>query len=125
MENVRLTNGLTSTIIGLTGNLYELDPGDGLELMISNGVVTVANTTHAIDSEAAGTTDNLVTINGGMTGDVLTIYPANGTRTVIAKDGTGNLTLGGDRVLDVIGATLVLRKHADGKWHQIAFSSVT
>lgn len=103
--------------IGLSGNLLSLDVGTGTELTIAEGIVTATNTAHAIDTGAAEVTDDLVTIDGGMTGDVLTLYPADGARTVVAKDGTGNLRLEGNRSLDETGATLVLRKHADGNWH--------
>jgi len=125
MENIRLTNSLSSNDIGLTGNLYGLDPGDGLKLTIAMGIITATHTAHAINTEADGLTDDLATIYGGMTGDLLTIYLADGARTVAAKNGIGNLRLGGDRSLNETGDTLVLRKHADGGWHEVAFSSVT
>ena len=79
---------------GITRNLT-ID-GTNTTLTIATGVVTITTSFHAIDTEAAAATDDLDTISGGQTGQVLYIHAANGARDVVAKDGTGNLKLVGD-----------------------------
>lgn len=117
--------GLVTATALLTGTILSLKAGVGPELTISGGVVTAANMVHTVDTQSDAAADDLVTINGGQTGDVLTISPADAARVVTAKTGTGNLILGADRVLNELGDTLVLRKYADGNWHQVDFFSVT
>ena len=70
--------------------------GTNTTLTIATGAVTATTSFHAIDTEAAGATDDLDTISGGQTGQVLYIHAANGARDVVAKDGTGNLKLASD-----------------------------
>lgn len=67
---------------------------------ISVGAITVTASRHAVDTEGAASSDDLDTINGGVDGQILIIYPANDARTVVAKDGTGNLQLAGDFSMD-------------------------
>jgi len=71
-----------------------LDAGAGLT--ISGGVITVTGSRHAVDTEAVAASDNLDTINGGTDGAILVLKAANDARTVVVKDGTGNLQLAGD-----------------------------
>lgn len=78
------------------------------ELTIATGVVTVSRSYHTIDTEGDAATDDLVTINGGTGGQTLMIRAADGARTVVVKNGTGNLLLGADRTLDNVADTLSL-----------------
>lgn len=66
------------------------------ELTISSGEITVTQSYARIDTEADASTDDLVTINGGKIGQLLIIRPRNSSRTVVVKDGTGNLDINGD-----------------------------
>jgi hypothetical protein len=91
---------------GITRN-FTLD-GTGTTLTIATGAVTTTTSFHAIDTEAAAATDDLDTINGGQTGQVLYIHAANGARDVVAKDGTGNLKLAGDFTMNNTEDTLTL-----------------
>ena len=91
---------------GITRNLT-MD-GTNTTLTIATGAVTATTSFHAIDTEAAGATDDLDTISGGQTGQVLYIHAANGARDVVAKDGTGNLKLAGDFTMDNAEDTLTL-----------------
>ena len=70
------------------------------ELSITAGAVTVTRSAHSIDTETAASTDDLATINGGSTGNILTLYAASSSRTVVLKDGTGNIQIAGDCTLD-------------------------
>jgi hypothetical protein len=70
------------------------------ELTISTGVVTATQTYHSIDTESNAATDDLDTINGGSQGDRIILRPADTSRTVVVKDGTGNLLINGDFSMD-------------------------
>ena len=93
-------------------NLFNLDAGtdsvsvDGFfgfagisELTISGGVVTATRSFHTIDTESDAGTDDLDTINGGVSGDRLVLQSVIITRDPTLKDGTGNLRLAGDFTL--------------------------
>lgn len=71
------------------------------ELTIASGVITVTDSRHTVDTQSDASTDDLDTINGGTTGQTLTISPANGARDIVVKHGTGNIisTLGVDITL--------------------------
>jgi hypothetical protein len=60
------------------------------ELTIASGVVTVTQSVHTIDGEG-DLSDDLVTINGGLQGDILLIYPASASRDITIVNGTGNI----------------------------------
>ena len=83
--------------------------GTGGELTISSGAVTATHSYHNIDTESDGGTDDLDTISGGaVAGQILVIRADNGARSVVAKDGTGNLKLAGDFTMDNAEDTLML-----------------
>ena len=63
------------------------------EKTIATGVITITAGYHTVDTEGDAATDDLDTISGGRTGDLLVIVPANAARTIVAKHGTGNLNL--------------------------------
>lgn len=83
---------------------------DASELTISTGAITITAGVHTVDTEGDAASDDLDTINGGRTGDILVIMPANAARTVVTKHGTGNLNLsgGGDFTMDEDDDFLVL-----------------
>lgn len=80
------------------------------EAIISTGAISIDRGYHKVDTEADAATDDLATINfsytyaGGSlrTGSRIYLTPENGARTVVIKDGTGNIeTQGGtDITLD-------------------------
>ena len=72
-------------------------------LTINSGSVTLTEGTFfAVDTEGAGGTDDLDTINGAVDGREVYITPANDARTVVIKHATGNIETfdGGDVTLD-------------------------
>lgn len=91
------------------------------ELTIASGAVTVTKTLHTIDTEGDASTDDLDTINGGTAGDILIISAADDARTVVAKDGTGNLKLAGDFSMDN-GADMLMLIYIGGAWQEISRS---
>jgi hypothetical protein len=47
-----------------------------------------------------GATDDLDTILGGIEGDLLLLRAANDARSIVIKDGTGNILMPADMTLD-------------------------
>lgn len=80
----------------------------GATLTIATGAVTATHSRHAIDTEAAGASDDLDTISGGAAGQILVVSAANSSRDVVLKDGTGNLKLASDCTLAHVNDKIVL-----------------
>ena len=74
-----------------TANINTTTITDSGELTISSGAVTITGSSHSIDTESDASSDDLNTINGGVTGKLLIITTANDARDVIVKDGSGNI----------------------------------
>ena len=70
------------------------------ELTIDTGAVTLTKSYHSIDTEGDAATDDLDTISGVTEGRIIAIKAAHTDRTVVLKNGTGNLMLGFDIYLD-------------------------
>jgi hypothetical protein len=66
------------------------------ELTIATGVITATDTLHRVDTEADAASDDLDTITAGEQGQFLILMAQDSARTVVCKDGTGNLALQGD-----------------------------
>lgn len=96
------------------------------ELTIASGAITLPARdarigAYKVDTESDASTDDLDTITGGKADDLLTFTAANDARTVVFKDGTGNLRLSADFSLDSGQDTITLRKDRDsGNWYQVA-----
>ena len=107
---------------GITINNGFLNFGARSELTIASGVVTVTSSFHTIDTEADASSDNLDTISGGADGDLLVIMAESSGRTVVCKDGTGNLRLAGDFTMDDTQDKLFLIFYIS-TWHEISRSN--
>lgn len=81
---------------------------DAGELTIATGAIAATGGFHTIDTETDAASDDLDTITGGVDGMVLVVQAENTARTVVAKDGTGNLKLAGDYSIDDNEKALVL-----------------
>ena len=82
--------------------------GDASELTISSGAITVTGCFHSVDTESDAGTDDLATINGGEEGQILVLTANNAARSVVVKDGTGNIKSAGDFTLDNSEDTIAL-----------------
>ncbi len=92
-------------------NLDDFGPSfnGGTELTISGGVVTRTQGVHLVDTEGDAPTDNLDTINGGAADMMLFVRAAHTDRTVVLRDGIGNLELAGSNItLDEIDQFVLL-----------------
>jgi len=67
---------------------------------ISGGAITVDASSVVVDTESSAATDDLDTINGVPDGGMIFVRPLSSARTVVLKDGTGNLSLAADITLD-------------------------
>ena len=114
-----ISNNIQGTAISGTDKVI-YNQGD--ELTIASGEITVVNSHHKIDTESDASTDDLVTINGGVGGQILLIQPANTARTIVAKDGTGNLRLNGDFTMDSSTDSLLLMNVTASYWMEISRS---
>ena len=82
--------------------------GAAVELTIdAGGSVTVTQAYHKIDTDG-GATDNLDTIAGVNEGDIIILRAENAARTVVLRNGIGNLILGADISLDDTNKHVVL-----------------
>ncbi len=97
--------------------------GSEEELTIASGSVTPTSGFHQIDTEGNAATDDLDTIVGTNVPDgaLLVIEAASSTRTVVCKDGTGNLRLAGDFSLTDTDDKLTLL-WTGTQWHELSRS---
>ena len=87
----------------------ELRFSSSTELTVAAGVVTKTQPWHTIDTQDDDPSDEVDTINGGVDGYFLIVRAENAARTIVLKDGTGNLELGGtDITLDDTGFMVML-----------------
>lgn len=91
------------------------------ELTISSGIVTVTQMFHTVDTEGDAATDDLDTINGGSTVNMIVIRAANDARTVVVKHNSGNIWLQGKADINMDDLEDGLLLVWDGtKWFDIA-----
>ena len=76
--------------------LNKLIHRSGGELTISEGAITVFNSMHNVDTESNAASDDLETINGGSENMRLVLKANTTGRSVVLKDGVGNLQINGD-----------------------------
>lgn len=91
-------------------------------LTIASGVITAVMDWHRVDTEGAAATDDLDTIDGGYDGRMLTLHSVNSGRVVTVKDGTGNLRLAGDFVMDSPFDSITLQ-WVSSNWYEISRSN--
>lgn len=63
----------------------------GPALTIASGVITASSSYHIVQSEGAAAADDLDTISGGITGDLLILRQVNASQIITIKNGTGNI----------------------------------
>lgn len=86
-DSGNLTVGQKATLDGIVAY------GAAGLLTIASGVITATKSYHKVGTEAAAATDDLDVINGGVDGMVLILRANNSGRTVVVKNGTGNIVL--------------------------------
>ena len=61
------------------------------DLTIATGAITITQSHHRVDTEAAAASDDLDTINGTTANRFLILHAVHDARTVVIKHGTGNV----------------------------------
>lgn len=101
-DNCNFSNQVFETItteyfIGTdTNSRFDFDPG--YDVTISGGVIAVRQSQYLwvnVDTESAAASDDLDTVTATRPGHVIILTAENSARTVVVKDNTGNLRLGG------------------------------
>jgi hypothetical protein len=95
------------------------------DVTISSGVITITQGFHTVETEGAAASDDLDTINdNGIIPDfsILVLRATSVSRTVVVKDGTGNLRLAGDCTLDHSDDTITLLGNGT-VWYELARSN--
>ena len=93
----------------------------GKTVGITGGGVTPTSSVIFVDGETNGVADDLTTITNGETGRFLVIF-ANGGETITVKDGTGNLQLAGDFVMNSTQDSLML-VGVGTSWYEVSRSN--
>lgn len=91
---------------------------------IASGAVTAQSSRTLLLGEG-GVADNLDTINGGNTGDVLVLSNGSSAYAITVKHATGNIRLssGSDRTLSGPNPTITLIKRNTGAWLEMSYSA--
>lgn len=105
-------------------------PLGGSNYVIASGVLTISGSVASqnkilsrvrVDTEGSGASDDLDTITGMIDGDLLILSAADSARTVVVKDGTGNIQCAGDFSMDNTQDRIVLLRES-GVWYELARS---
>jgi hypothetical protein len=111
--------------VGVQAPAYRTTVGtESRELTISSGAITPTKNYHTVDTEGNAASDDLDTVVGTyfFAGDELTLRSENSARTVVLKDGTGNLALAGDFSLNSTSDTIKLLYNGSS-WQEICRSN--
>lgn len=116
IKNINIASGANIDSDKLDQNLTDkniranlIAVNDGSQLTISSGSITITKGYHKIYTEGGASSDDLDTINGGSyDGQILILVARFHTKTVVVKNGTGNLYIGADFSLDSDVDTIVL-----------------
>lgn len=92
------------------------------ELTISSGAVTITKGHHSIDTESDAASDDLDTINGGSTGDLIFLRQENSARDVTLRHAAGNIkTKDGRNIVLSTSEQYVILIYDGSNWLVVAF----
>ena len=115
-ENLNMGNFI---ITALKGNLNTAEA----ELTLNtDGVITVTQMRHKVDTFEDAASDDLVTLNGGATVNMVVLRAESDARTVVVKHGTGNIWLQGKADIsldDLEDGILLFWDLTNSKWFDI------
>ncbi len=91
-------------------------------LTLSGDIITISRSYHKVDTEGAASSDNLVTINGGVQGDVLYLQTVDNARDVVIVHGSGNIFLNSGQNITLDTTNKVIKLFCHGTiWADIGF----
>jgi len=115
-------DGAIEATEGITARGGFLSTGESEPLTIAGGVITATKSYIRVDTQSAAASDDLDTITAAPAGAILVVRSVNSARSVVCKDGTGNLKLGADRTLNSTVDRLLL--HSNGsQWVRMGFGN--
>jgi len=109
-----IDSGATPSFTGANLSGGPLNHGSPTELTIATGAITATQTYHTVDTESDAATDDLDTISGGTTGDVIFIQANHTDRTVVVKHGTGNIQTSNSSDISLDDTTKLVHLLYDG-----------
>jgi hypothetical protein len=94
----------------------KINTGPAQPATIDDGAISISSnySYYSVDTEAAAASDNLDTISNANEGDLIFIKAANASRTVVIKDGTGNIKTNGSVDLSLDNTEDLAILHYDG-----------
>lgn len=118
------TSGTTHAELSTAGrfSLTGLYNSESSTKTISGGAITVTTTFTIVETEGLAAADDLVTINGGVMGDWIILRTNSSFRVVTIKDGTGNISCPGDRVIGHVDDTWV-GYHNGARWCEMSYAN--
>lgn len=117
-ENGRFTAEVIRLFQEITRN-RRINTGTAQPFTIASGIVTIGTnySYFSIDTQSAAASDDLDTISGGNEGDLIFIKAGSAARTVVLKDGTGNIITEGGVDLSIDSDEDLAMLHFNGtKW---------
>jgi len=118
-------DGTAKLTVGPSGELGAVIL-DRIEATISSGTASVSSSYGIIDTEGSAATDDLDTISPWSDGKIIVLKAKDNARTVVVKNGTGNIRLAGaaDFSLDHTRDTIMLMFTSSlGAWLEISRSN--
>jgi hypothetical protein len=115
LANGGITVGNKKVNLGSTG---------GAQLTLASGAITVTASNHQLLNEGGAANDDLDTINGGTSGDILILSAASNGQDISVKNGTGNIVLSvasGDCTLGNIKDKIILI-YQGSAWYEVSRS---
>jgi Fe-S cluster assembly scaffold protein SufB len=124
-ESLTISLGHTSAAVAIDSDVQVNHKSTGLiqgaGYTIATGAIVLRNYVSGhlvvVDTEAAAAADDLDTITGGETGQLIVIRSTSAARVITVKDGT-NIKLSADMVLDSTSDTLTLMNYSS-VWNEI------
>lgn len=112
---------------GGTQTFQNVIMGPSSELTIATGAVAATRSYHTVDTEADAASDDLDSITGGATGEVLFVRAESAARTVVLKHAIGadKIACPGGRDISLAEATdWALLEHNGTQWTVVASSTL-
>jgi hypothetical protein len=126
--NIVTTGGITSGALSAssvtTTGKVNLGSTGSAQLTIASGAITITASNHQLVNEGGAASDDLDTISGGSSGDLLILSTAANPQDVVIKDGTGNIELNiadGDCTLGNVRDRIML-VYQGSTWYEISRS---
>ena len=91
-------------------------------LTISGGVISLGtNGFYVVNTQSNAGTDNLDTINGGEVGEIILLSALNASRTVVLRDGNGNIQLTGGQDLPLVDTEqMIMLRYNGTNWAEVS-----